>query len=281
MSSLGQYVRGSDMVDATSVGTATTKTKLNGGVDLTTPNEAKNLIGIIPGHGATAALTAAESALIKFEVESKAVKDIMPKAIVTTATHGGLGAFLIGLAPPLRSYPFNTPLSGNEDISYYGTALVNNTAAIDAFAQVMYSNKSPRGNDPHIYWDGPTDETSTGTAAANGIAGGTFTLNAPIQSILRYLYTVLGVGTVTASESYFGHGEIRSADLNTSMPVKGLAQTIATAPGTAIGVGQSESLVHDEWIPMKPTARLATYYNQMEALTAAGNFYVGVGFIRI
>lgn len=276
------FVRGQDSTDPTSIGTSVTKTLLNGNAVLTTPNEARNLIGIIPACAPNAALTAAQSMLTKFEVESKAIKDILPKAIVSSPVHGGLSTFTTAMVPALSSYAFNTPLSGNEDVSYYGTALVANTAAPDAWVDVMYSNRRPNPQrEPHVFWDGPTDETSTGTAAANGILGQAFTLNATRQSILRYLYTVLGVGTVTASEAYMATGVISSNDVMTSMPVKGSAQPMATGVHTFLEVMQPNNLVHEIWVPAKPTARIQTTLNLTEALTAAGNWYQGVGFLRI
>lgn len=276
------YIRGQDSTDPTSILTGVAKTQLNGAAVMTTPNEARNLIGIIPAQAPNAALTAAQSMLTKFEVESKAVKDLLPKAIVSCPIHGGLSTFTTALVPALASYAFNTPLSGNEDVSYFGTPLVANTAAPDAWVDVMYSNRRPNpAREPHVFWDGTTDETSTGTAAANGILGQAFTLNAPRQSIIRYLYTVLGVGTVTASEAYMATGVLAGNDFMTSMPAKGTAQPMVTGVHTFLEVMQPNNLTHEMWIPCKPTARIQTTLNLTEAVTAAGNWYQGVGFLRI
>lgn len=276
------YVRGQDQAEPTSIGTGTTRTLLNAGQVLTTPNEARNLIGVIAGCAPNAALTAAQSMLTKFEVDSKAIKDILPKALCASPVHGGLSTFTTALVPALSVFPFNTPLSGNEDVSYFGTALVANTAAPDAWMDVLYSNRRPNPRaEPQVYWDGPTNETSTGTAAANGVLGEAFTINAPRMSILRYHSTVLGVGTVTASEAYIATGVLISNDFMTSMPVEGSAQAMATGVHTFLEVMQPNNLVHEIWIPAKPTARIQTSLNLQEALTAAGNFYEFCGFLRV
>lgn len=276
------YVQGQDQFTPTSIGTSVTKTQLNAGVALTTPNEARNLIGVVPWQAPNAALTAAQSMLCKFEFESKAVKDINPKALCASPVHGGLSTFTTALVPALMVFPFNMPIFGNEDISAYGTALVANTAAPDAAADVKYSSRPPNASrgELHTFWDGPTDETATGTAAADGIVGGAFTLNSPRQSIIRWLYTILGVGTVTASEAYMATGRLSSNDFQTSMPVLGAAQPMATGVHTFLEVMQPNVPLHDIWIPCKPTARITTLLNLQEALTSAGNFWSGCGFYR-
>ena len=274
-----RFVRGQDQAKPASLGTGVTQTQLNGSSPLTAPAEARNLIGVLCGLAPNAALTAAETMFTKYEATSKAV-NLTPKAIVAGAIHGGLGTFAGALIPALHVFPWNVPLVGGEDISYFGTPMVANTAAPDGWMDILYSNYEPDPiKEAHVYWDGPTDETSSGTAAADGVVGGTFTVASQKRAILRYLYTVFGTGTVTASESTIATARI-DGDIDTAMPVVGTLQPIAAALGTAVEQLQANILVHEEWIPLKGgNAKVRTLLDLQEARTAAGNWYTGTGYL--
>lgn len=273
-----QYVQGSESTGAT-IMSATNETAI---ATLTTPGDARNLIGVMAGLGETGAYTAAEPIYALFSADSTAV-DLVPKQFTPAPLLSGLGVAPAVMAPALVVTPFNVPLIGGEQITYSCTPFTDSTVEPDAFMTVKYSNRAPNPQtEPQVYWQGPTNETATGTTLANGIVGGTFTISGGAsQAILRYLYTILVHGTVTASESYYGNGYVTSDGFKSAMPVEGLAQTIGTALGTAIGVISDGVPIHDQWMPMNSNSLIKTFFDQYESLTAAGATWTGIGYLRV
>ena len=70
-----------DIATATSIGTGTAKTQINGGNNLTKPTQAVNLVELVPYISSSGAMTAGESLAVTLEVDSFSV-DLLPKELL-------------------------------------------------------------------------------------------------------------------------------------------------------------------------------------------------------
>ena len=70
-----------DIATATSIGTGTAKTQINGGNNLTKPTQAVNLVEVVPYISSSGAMTAGESLAVTLEIDSFSV-DLYQKELL-------------------------------------------------------------------------------------------------------------------------------------------------------------------------------------------------------
>ena len=266
-----------DIATSTAIGTGTSKTQLNAGNPLTKPTQATELIEVVPYMASTAAHTAAESVLAKVIIESNSI-NLLHKVFMVPPILGGLGTFPGALTPMLDAVECRTPLQlgATQQFNIYGQAFESNTVAPRIGLDLHYSETSS-GLKEHFY-DMPTNETSTGTAATS-VAGEDLTIND--GTFLEEIIPVVVPGTVTAAESIIGHISVTSNDFGNSMPLKVAVQPIGTGLGSAIGVGIPKlPTFKNIHMPMKSSCLISQSYTQEEAVTAAGTFIAGFGYVK-
>ena len=98
-----------DIATATSIGTGTAKTQINGGNNLTKPTQAVNLVEVVPYISSSGAMTAGESLAVTLEIDSFSV-DLLPKRIIVPPIQSGLGTTITQVNPLLEAYECNTGL---------------------------------------------------------------------------------------------------------------------------------------------------------------------------
>lgn len=263
-----------DIMTPTSVGTGVARTSIG---TLNKPATVQNLVEFIPYYVSSGAYTAAESLLIQFEMTNQSVNSLLPKKVILPPTLGGLGTFAQVTSPILESYRCNTMLQNGATSTFegFGTAQIANTVAPVVGCALHYDELPP--NDVEFYYDKPTDETNTGTAATT-VAGNSVTING--GTMLRKLYAAVTAGTVTASESFIGDMQFSSNDFENSLPLKVPIQPISAGLGTAVSLANLHMATYNCRMGMKLTTTINTAYRQSEALTATGNFIGAVSYIK-
>lgn len=265
-----------DKIVSTSTGTAVTKTQLNGGTSYIVSNIAGALKEVFPVQAATGTLTAAETSMQKFSIESTSIGALMPKRWILPTINGGLGSAFSALTPITRGTKVNTALFySNTPIDFYGQSYVANTAAFRVGATVAFTTDRP--SDQECFYECVEDETSVGTAAATTPLNN-ITING--GTALKMIYAQQGTGVVTTAESYIGYLTVTSNDLTPIQRLAGYLQPKATGLGTAISLLDADSRYNDEDVQLRPTATLSATYTQDEAMTAAPYVAWGVGFLR-
>ena len=265
---------------SSSVGTGTTKTQLNGAVDLIIPAAATCLHSFTPYQAATGAYTAAQSSQILIELESSDIQpNISPKAYLMDPTNGGLSTFDFVVVAALRDVPINVPCIGGNRLRVYGTAREANTVAFRA--GVGFSLSDGRPDASQMFWDAGT-ATSSGTGAARVTLGNiTVSAGTRIKKVYgRYSVT----GTVTASESMVGYFEFVSNGFIDAIPLTFPAQPTAAGLGSLVNhallAGQDWNVDIGLRNPGTGQVTVSTYFNQEEAQTAAQLADSGLGYIR-
>lgn len=274
MSSL-QQLFWSDAFAPTSLGTGVSKTTLNGGAAYSVSAKASYLIEATPEVTETGAHTAAESMMIRWIAESDSIPSITPKEWVTTGALGGLGTFASVMYPVLKAYPFNTRTGkATVNITFSGQAQIANTAAVEGLLDLTFTDGGPL--DTEQFYIAPANETNTGLTAGE-VAGNQITINN--GSAINMLMGNLTTGVVTASEDVHGRYQLASSNFITvPSPQRWVAQPIGAALGSAVAVAIPADRVKKCWIPIATSFTGDTAFQLDEALTATGNFIVGVGY---
>ena len=263
-------------VTSTSLGTGVTETLLNGGASFVLPAQARAMIEMKPYQAPTGAVTAAQSMIYKVKVKSNSIGGLEPKELVPAPIGAGLGATYHAQNPIVRAFRLNRNTPGaNVNVDFYGQNLVANTVANRAGVGLKLSTMPVSG--PEQFWFGPTDETDTVTTAGTG-ADTTFTINGGSQ--ITDWYCQVTATTVTASESFIGYAELNSSDFETVQRVRWPFYPIVTSLSTLIGTTIPDQNWEHGSIPIRPTCNITTRVTLDEGQTAAGDSYVGVGFIR-
>jgi len=264
-----------------STGTGTTETTLNGGNDTPIPTGVTAVLDVIPYQVPTAAITAAQSSIQRVRHSSTAFGNvnIEPKRIIAPIIHGGVGAFTSGLHPALDAYPVNIPCIPNvqQSLTITGTPLVANTAAMAVGEWIYISDVGPPSG-PVMYYD-DSGVTAIGAATTTEVTGGTITVLGGKE--LKFARALLGIQTVTVSESIGGSARMDSTGFNTSLPCHVPVQPLIAAPTTA-GMSVPRLNPWNYCIPFKPasTSVVNTYYRNVVSLTGNGRFIHNIGYTK-
>ena len=77
-----------DVATATSIGTGTAKTQINGGNNLTKPTQATNLVEVVPTITSSGAYTASKPLFVEMAIESNSI-DLLPKRVIVPPIQAG------------------------------------------------------------------------------------------------------------------------------------------------------------------------------------------------
>ena len=202
---------GSDRVNATSLGTGTSKTLLGGGV-LTLPDWAKNLVAVIPTVNIDVP-TVGETVLAKLMLESDDF-NVSPFEVLCSPLGACLGATVAPSVSKPEKYVVNCPIDGGK-LSVYGQALVANTAAPLMSCVVIVSDTPP--NKPQTYAKMGAI-TNTGIVATTEVAGTLFSFSAADR--ITELIGSFAPDTVAAADAFMGHIRFSSTEFAKVTPCK-------------------------------------------------------------
>lgn len=296
------YRKSTDIFTATSLGTANTKTLLNGGANLLTPDSVQAILGIT-NVIEPQTLTAAQPEYALFELDSNTIS-LKPKQMMQVGALGGLGTFGSGVHPVFTEIPILKRLStqGVKTLQMYGTAgntaasttATGNTSAPLAASEIEYSLDPIDPTLLERFYQVPSTQvgtlptnfgtTLTGTSAAtvtgNSIqisTGSTGSLG--FGGFLEFLQALFVPTTIAASNSLAGFMTFSSNDIITSEPLKVMVNPMISALGTAIGVSIPQLNIRQNLHrPIKSSSLIATSATFDIAPTNQGSFCGGIGY---
>ena len=265
-----------DIATATSIGTGTSKTQINGGANLTKPTQATNLVEVVPYISSSGAMTAGESLAVTMEIDSFSV-DLLPKRIIVPPIQSGLGTTIVQVNPLLEAYECNTGLQegATSQFRIFGTNQVAPTVATNLACALHYSTTPP--NRPEHFYHKPDDESTFTTATTT--TGNNFTVNDGMW--LEDMYLSVFTSTYTVSQSLTGYGTLSSNDFGNSLPLKFPMQ-----PGCAsLGATGTQAILamasyHNTHMPMKTSCQINTAFTNDVTQAVAGSFIIGVGYTK-
>lgn len=260
---------------ATSIGTGTTKTQINGGSDLKLPTPVKSVHSAIPYQIPLTALTAAESPVTNFFIESNDM-DFLPCVFPHQGAAGGLGTFASAMHPVFQPYEIQAPVKNSQpNLKIYGQALVANTAAMLAGLELLVSDGGTKGKQK--YWKNPEAMTATGTTVSTRAVGSTIQFSGASRICELVSSTIMT--TVLASDSLGGRMEFTSSGYRTPMtPIMATMPTIA-ALGSAVGIAVPAMSRRKVVIPVKSEEVTVTpYFTNEQAMNTAGKFMAALAY---
>jgi hypothetical protein len=269
---------GIEIATATSLGTSTTKTQLNGGNDVTLPATAKSILAVVP-YLCHVTPTAGEPCWAKLELESDDFS-VVPYAVLAQPVGSMLGKSGFTSAGPLSGvrWPVNCPVGGGDKLKVYGTALTANTVAPYMGAAIVVSDALPAS--PQLRAKVGT-VTDTGTAAGE-VAGTSYSFTGG-RKVVELFGAVVGT-TVAASKPIVGYFRMESSEFYPPFPVKfpcepiqgRIATDATTASAQEVVPGVSRFPVD---INVRSPTTVQDYFNLELALTTTGKFVTGVMFL--
>ena len=207
----GDVVIGNERVNATSIGTGTTKVLL-GGANLTLPDWARSIISVKPVVN-IAVPTASESVLAQLILESDDF-NIGPFEVLASPISACLGATIAPFVGSPEEYPVNCPVDGGQ-LKVYGKALVANTTAPTMSCSVKISSAPPVGPQ-HFSKMGTL--TSSGTTATTEVAGTPYQFSK--DSRITELFGCLVPDTIEAADDMSGYIRYSSTEFAHVTPAK-------------------------------------------------------------
>lgn len=258
---------------ATSLGTGTTKTQLNGGSAVTMPSWAKELVAVVP-YMTLVTMTASQALIAKLELESTDCH-IQPFECAPTPQQGGLGTTHDVHAATPDIFEVHCPLQGGEEINVYGTALISNTVAPYMGASLVVSSvRTGR----QIFRKCGTLTNSATTAGET--AGTAYTINGSEQ-IIEVCGLTAKKDTMTASQPCHGFVRLQSSDFKVAVPLKFLVTPQPAGLGT-IGTPSIGGLARfPVRVPTNSTCNIQDYFTNGTTLTAAAEWLSQVAFYQV
>ena len=277
-------VLGFDDASAT-VLNGTTEVTINNGNPLTTPNDAQQIVEVIPYTCIQGAFDADEALAPTFRLQSDDVS-VEPKSFSLPVIQGGDALYSWLASPIMPSYPMNIRLSEQSRINYLANN--QNDAAVEPTigCTVVYSDQG--ANQPEQFWQKPVNESATGTAIDTRASGNDITITGGAE--INWLTNVVGLhAAIIASEHINGFAEYVSSDFQTSMPYrvqvtgvnKGIGET-GNLPDANAGAGiKRYNMPIGQGIPIAGRTVISTFFtNRDEIATNAGFFCLGVGYVK-
>lgn len=264
-------VEGVDRVNATSLGTGTTKTLL-GGANLVLPDWARSIVRVKPIVNIDVP-TVSESVIAKLILESDDF-NVGPYEVLAAPISSCLGATIAPFIAAPEEYPVNCPIEGGQ-LKVYGQALVANTAAPVMSCSVTVSSAPPQGPQ---YFAKMGTLTNSGTTASTEVAGTQYQFSKGRKIV--ELFGALVPDTVAAADALSGYIRFNSSEFSHVAPAKlelnPCVGGLSTIFSTKID-GVSRQKVS---IPVDPGQTNIQDYLYMDLAPAAtGNFVSGVMFV--
>lgn len=262
---------------ATSIGTTTAKTQLNGAVDVRLPTIV-NAIHTVTPFWTPGTITDGETINGDMILESNSIY-FNPTRFYVPNIASGLTSSPTAMHPILSAFQVNVPVNSaaGPAVTISGQALVSNTSAPKMGAVLSISNKTTMGT-RQIFWNkrnGITlGQTTAGTSTETA-----WQINAAERVIS--VYAAAQPLVITASQTVSGIADFASPDFQSTIPMQVSIQPIAVGNGAANAVLNP---AQPQWacdMPCNPVTNLSPSFTNDTTLTAAVNYISGVSFLQL
>ena len=271
---------GFDEIDPTIL-VGDTEQTLNDGNPLTTPNDAQQILEVVPALFPLGVVSLDEGIMPVMRIQSDDVA-VEPKIFNFEGINGGLLSNAVNPSPVYSAKPMNIRLAEQSRINFFGNNQVDAGVEPAMGGYVVYSDQG--ANMPEQFYQKPLNETTSGATVDTRTQGNDITITggAEINMLASLVSTALG--KVVANEHISGTAEFASSDFQTSFPYR------INVQGVNFGAGVSVSTTSDGYkittmpigqgIPIAGRTVINTFFTNRSAVNAGGAFILGVGYIK-
>ena len=263
------------LCSATSIGTSTTKTTLNGGNNLTLPTVI-NAVNEIWPFFTCQTLTAGESVNADLIIESPSVF-VNPTTVQVPVIGGGLGSFTSNMHPVLDPFLVNIPVAGASGpfLTISGQALQSNTSAPKLGAILNITDKGTAGR--QVFWN-TRKAVTLGSTTAGTVTETTWQLS-NCERITKMIAAAAPL-VVTANQTFSGVANFNSPDFQTTIPTQvTIEPLVASIANSSILNARQPQWGSD--IPTNPVVNLSPTFTNDLTLSAACNYMSCVGYYQL
>ena len=259
----------------------TTEVQLNGGVPLTTPDVASQIVEIAPYLVLATASAEDDGAMILMRIQSDDV-NVAPKLFSIYGVTAGDATSAWINAPSIQTWAMNIDLTTTRQarVNYFANTQIDAATEFGVGATVVYDTNSVSA--PEQFYQKATNETATGTVDNTRTQGDDITITGGRE--VNYLSMQVSTQAGLASEHLVGFSEFASSDFLTSLPYRVANNPQFSGLGANASVsGQALTRWHmpvGNGIPIAGRTVINNFFTQNDALGGAGAFVNGVGYIK-
>ena len=264
-----------------------TEVQLNGGLPLTTPDKASQILEIVPYYSERGAFTIDEGLMPFMSITSDDVS-VTPKNFSLPVTHlGTAGTPATVSLPPLQAMPLNIDLTTSRQarVNYFANDQIDATNEPAVGATIVYDTDPPQM--PEIFYQKPLNEfVGSGTDGTRVTSPAAMTITGGREITALIMQVVLQASAL--SEQLFGFMEFSSSDFLTSMPYRaafsGSNSGVGVAGGeatTTTGKGiQIYNMPIGKGIPIAGRTVIDLAITCFDGLATGASAVGGVGYIK-
>jgi len=267
--------------------TGDTEVQINGGLPLTTPDKASQILEVIPYYSSTGAFTIDQSMMPFVRLQSDDVSIEPKKFSVPVTSLGSTGTPATVNLPALVAMPMNIDLTTSRQarINYFANDQIDPTVEPTLGVTVVYDTDPVTM--PELFYQKPDNEFASSTTAGSRTTS-TAALTITGGREITTLILQVALQASTASEQLFGFMEFSSSDFLTSMPYR--MAFLGTNQGVGIAGGEATTNPGDgikiynlpigKGIPIAGRTVIDLAITIFDGLGAAAQAVGGVGYIK-
>ncbi len=270
---------GFDEIDPTILN-GVTEVTLNDGNPVTTPNDAQQIVEVVPSLVALGIVTVEEGIMPILRLQSDDVA-VEPKIFNFEGMNGPLLSGPIQ-SPIFEAKPMNIRLAEQSRINFFGNDQIDATVEPAIGGYLVYSDQG--ANMPEQFYQKPANESAISTTLDGRAQGNDITITGGAEINMLSSLLSIGLGDVVESEHLAGTAEWSSSDFQTSFPYRIMAQSVNYGSGptsSTLSDGyKSTNMPIGQGIPIAGRTVINTFFTNRATVNAVYKFILGVGYIK-
>ena len=258
----------------------TTEQQINDGNPVTTPNDAQQIVEVVPSLVALGIVTVEEGIMPIMRIQSDDVA-VEPKIFNFEGMNGPLLSGPIQ-SPIFEAKPMNIRIAEQSRINFFANNQVDASVEPAVGGYVVYSDQG--ANMPEQFYQKPTNESAISTTLDGRASGNDITITGGAEINMLSSLLSIGLGDVVESEHLAGTAEWSSSDFQTSFPYRIAAQSVNYGSGPTTST-QSDGykmtrMPIGQGIPIAGRTVINTFFTSRTNIASVSEFILGVGYIK-
>ena len=259
---------------------STAEVRLNSDSPIQVPDGISNIVSAIPYYCPVGALSPDESYVTRVRLQSNDIS-VEPCRFMMSGVNTGDAAFASTQAPILQEYSLNIPNANGANINIYAQPMVNNTNAMNAGCELVYSTGA---TGQQQYWNTPDALSTGGTVINTRTTLNTITITDGRE--ITSMNALVAPTTAAASTHDVGEIEFQSSDFQVPFPYSfPIAPSFAALGAAAAQLTNPNGLSRQKFpaghgVPLAPRALINSFYTNRDAKGVGSSVMPFLSFTR-